>query len=46
MLASGGVKELGMSEIALYVKFGSIVPILLHQNELALMRCIWNPIEL
>jgi len=46
MAATGGEKELGMSEIALYVKSGSIVPILLHQKELALMRCIWSPIEL
>lgn len=45
-LAYSGKKELKMSEIALYVKSGSIVPVLLHKKELALLRCIWSPVEL
>jgi alpha-glucosidase (family GH31 glycosyl hydrolase) len=39
-------RTLGMLEIAVYTKAGSIIPQLLHQNTLALMRAINNPIEL
>ena len=45
-LAYSGKKESTMSEITLYVKSGSITPILLHKKELALLRCIWSPVEL
>lgn len=33
-------------EIALFVKAGSILPILLHQKELSLLNAIKNPIGL
>lgn len=42
------IKEMAMqdSEQAIYVKAGTILPILLHQNALALLRAISNPIML